>query len=207
MPKSSNSPKHARGGRHKATKNSSHHSSLPTEFTDVLTPLYLNSTARAAEFQKSAASLAAEHTSEWIGACKEATSHFSTTPVGLFFDMAAEAVQMSVETQKGAVDLVLGQTEAIAQIAKDRAEAYSKVIESATGVFQATMLRSVEAQKKVLESATEQNKATFAATRRHVGDGPASVLVDSFKRGAETVARTQKSILDATAQPFVVAKG
>jgi hypothetical protein len=207
MPKSSNSPKSASGGRNKATKNGASHSSLPKQFTDVLTPVYLNSAARAAELQKNAVNLAAEQTGEWIGACKEATRHFPMIPAGLFFDMAAEAVQMSVETQKSAVDLVLGQTEAMAQIAKDRTETYSKVIESATSAFQVTMLQSVETQKRVLESASERNKARFAATRRKVGDWPASTLVDSFKRGADTVVRTQKSILDATAQPFVVAKG
>jgi hypothetical protein len=208
MSKSSNSRKNARGEHNGATKNRSGQSSSPvmSQFANALTPVYLSSVNRAAEFHKNAVNLAAEQTGEWIGACKDALSHLPMTPAGMFFDMAAQALQVSVESQKGTVDLVAEQTESMAQIAKDRAETYSKLAESAASAFQTTMMRSLETQKRVLESASEEYKANFAATRRKIGEGPASALVDSFERGADTVVRTQKSILEATAQPFVVAK-
>ena len=176
------------------------------QFSDLVAPLYLNSVNRAAEFQKGALSLAAEQATEWIGAWKNAASHFPMTPPGMFYDIAYQAIQTSVETQKGAIDLMLEQTEAMTEIARERAEAYSKIVESANHAFQATVSRSVEAQKRVLASAGEQNKAIFEATRRRVGKGPGSTLVDSFERGADSMMRAQKSILDATTQPFVASE-
>ena len=208
MPKSSSSRKNnARGRQNGEAKNNFTHnaSAVKAEFADVIIP-FMNGLSRAAEFQKNAVSVAAEQTGEWIGACKDVMNHFPMSPPRMFFDLAAQAVQISVETQKSAVDFVVEQTEAMAEIAKDRAETYSKVAASASSAFQATVMRSVEAQKRVLESASEQNKAIFAATRRRMGDGPSSVLVDSFERGADTIVRTQKSILEATTQPFTGAK-
>jgi hypothetical protein len=165
----------------------------------------MSSVNRAGKLQKHAVTLAAEQAGEWIGACKSLLGHFPMSPPSLFFDLAAQAVQISAETQKSAVDFVLDQTEAMTNIARERGAAYSKIAESATSAFAGTLKRSVEAQKRVLESASEQNRAIFAATRRKVGDGPGSVMVDSFERGADTMVRAQKSILDATAQPFMAA--
>ena len=120
----------------------------------------------------------------------------------MLFDIAHQAIQTSVETQKGALDLMVDQTQAMTEIAKERTEAYSKIAESASQAFQATVSRSVEAQKRVLASAGEQNKAMFEATRRRVGKGPGSAMVDTFERGTDSMMRAQKSILDATSESF-----
>ena len=61
----------------------------------------------------------------------------------------------------------------------------------------------MEAQKKVLEFAGAQNKAICEATRKQIGGGPASVIVDSYETGANTVIEAQKSILEAVTKPFV----
>jgi hypothetical protein len=176
-----------------------------TELTDIFTPLYLNSVAQVAELQKNSLDLAAEQTAEWIGAWKKAFSYFPVTPPTFVFDLAGQAVQTCVETQKSTIDLAVEQTEAVVGIAKQRVDAYSKITESVTAAFQTTVTRSVEAQKKVLDFAGAQNKAICEATKKQIGGGPASVIVDSFERGANTVIEAQKSILDATTKPFVVA--
>src|SRR5208283_1441967 len=96
---------------------------------------------------------------------------------------------------------------ALADITKVRAEAYSKILDGVTGTVQKSVERSVEAQKKVLEFASEQNKAVFEGTKKQLGGaaGPATVIVDSFQRGAEAVIEAQKSILNIASQPFVTA--
>lgn len=175
------------------------------EFADAVTPLYLNSITRVAEFQKNALDLVAEGTAEWIGAWKKAFSYFPVSAPTFFFDVAGQAVQTVVETQKGMIDLAIEQTEAVTEIAKERANAYSKIAQTATAAFQTTVSRSVEAQKRVLDFATENNKAVFAATKKQVGNGPATVLVDTFERSADTLIKAQRSILDATTQPFAEA--
>lgn len=173
------------------------------EVTEILTPLYLSGVARVAELQKNALDLAAEQTSEWIGAWKKAFSALPVNPPTFFFDLANQAIQIGVETQKSAIDLVVEQSEAVAEITSTRADAYSKIAETATAAFQATVTRSVEAQKKALQFASEQNKALFAATKKQVGEGPVGVVVDSIERSANTLLEAQKSLLDATTKPFV----
>jgi hypothetical protein len=66
----------------------------------------------------------------------------------------------------------------------------------------------VEAQKQVLEFASEQNKAVFESTKKQLGSaaGPATVIVDTFQRGANAVIEAQKSFLNIASQPFGTAK-
>jgi hypothetical protein len=170
---------------------------------DVFTPLYLNSVGRVAELQKNSLDLAAEQTTAWIGAWKTAVSYFSVNPPTFFFDTFGQAVQTCVDTQKSAIDLAVEQTEAATKIARQRVDAYSKITETATAALQTTAERSVEAQKKVLEFVSAQNKSISEATKKQIGSGPATVIVDSFERGANALIEVQKSILEATAQPFV----
>lgn len=173
------------------------------EVTEVFTPLYLNTVARVAELQKNALDVAAEQTTEWLGAWKKVFSATPVNPPTFFFDLASQVMQVGVETQKSALDLMVEQSEAVAEIARQRADAYSKIAETATSVFQTTITRSVEAQKKALQFAGEKNKAIFAATKKQVGEGPVGDVVDSIERSTNTLLEAQKSILDATTKPFV----
>ena len=177
------------------------------EFADAFTPLYLNGVESLAELQKQSLDLVAEQTAELVGAWKKAFSYFPVTPPTFMFDLAGQAVQTVVDTQKDAIDLVVEQTHAVAKIGKERAEAYSKIVDTATATFKTTVERSVEAQKKVLEFAAEQNKAICQAAKKQVGNGPATVVVDSFESGANTLIEAQKSALDAATKPFLAAVG
>src|SRR5579871_1516834 len=192
MPTSTKSSKKTNGAAAKAT-----------ETTDVFAPFYVSTITRVAELQKSSLDAVAEQTTEFVAAWKKAASYFPVPTPTIFFDVFGQAVQTVVETQKGAIDLAVEQTEAVAEIAKQRANAYAEIAETATEAFKTTVSRSVEAQKKVLEFAAEQNKALWQATKKRVGDGPASIMADTFERGTKTVIDAQKSILDATTSPFV----
>ena len=136
------------------------------EFVDTFSPLVLNSVAQVADLQKKTLDIAAEHTAEWIGGWKKAFSYFPVTPPAFIFDVAGQAVQTAIETQKSAIDLVVEQTNAATGIAKVRAEAYSKIAEGVTTTIQKSVERSVEAQKKVLEFASEQNQTVFESTKK-----------------------------------------
>ncbi len=177
------------------------------EFVDAFAPLYLKSVERVAELQKKSLDIAAEQTADWIGAWKKAFGYFPVTAPTFIFDVACQAVQTAVETQKSAIDLAVDQTKALADITKVRAEAYSKILDGVTGTVQKSVERSVEAQKKVLEFAAEQNKAVFESTKKQLGGaaGPATVIVDSLQRGADALIEAQKSVLNITSKPFVAA--
>ena len=174
------------------------------EFVDTFSPLVLNSVERIADLQKKTLDIAAEQTAEFLGAWKKAFSSFPVTPPAFIFDVAGQAVKTAIETQKGAIDLVVEQTQSVADITKVRTDAYSKIVEGMTSTVQKSVERSVEAQKKVLAFASEQNKAVFESTKKQLGAaaGPATVVVDSFQRGAEAVIEAQKSILDIASKPF-----
>jgi hypothetical protein len=175
------------------------------EFVDTFSPLVLKSIAQVADLQRKTLDIAAEQTADWIGAWKKAFSYFPVPPPAFIFDVAGQAVQTAIETQKGAIDLVVEQTKAVTGIAKVRAEAYSKIAEGVTTTIQKSVERSLEVQKKVLEFATEQNKSVFESTKKQLGAaaGPASLIVDGFQRGADAVIEAQKSFLNIASQPFV----
>jgi len=178
------------------------------EFVDSFSPLVLNSVERVADMQKKTLDITAEQTAEWIGSWKKALSYFPVTPLAFIFDVAGQAVQTAIETQKSAVDLVVEQSKAATGIAKVRAEAYSKIADGVTTTMQKSVERSMEAQKTILEFVSEQNKAVFESTKKQFGAtaGPATVIVDRFQRGAHAVIEAQKSFLNIVSQPFATAK-
>ena len=139
-------------------KNPTANGAAATEFVDAITPLYLNGVERIAEMQKKSLDLAAEQTNEWVNAWKKAFSFFPVTPATAIFDIAGQAFQTYVETQKNAIDMVVEQSNAVAKINQERAEAYSKLAGEATAAFKTSVERSVQAQKKVLEFAAQTNK-------------------------------------------------
>ena len=174
------------------------------EFVDAFTPLYLNSIQRLAELQKKSLDVAAEQSAEWLNAWKKAFSYFPLTPATSVFDIAEQAVETYVETQKSAIDLLVEQSQAVAGIAKERAAAYAKSANGVTATFQQSVERSVEAQKKVLDFAAAQNKTVFDAAKKQLGatGAPVAAVVDSFQLGAEALIETQKAVLNIAAKPF-----
>jgi hypothetical protein len=190
----------------KSTKKTT--AAVNSEFVDTFTPLVLNSVSQVADLQKKKLDLAAEQSAEWIGAWKKAFSYFPVTLPTFMFDVAGHAVQTAIETQKGAIDLAVEQTQAVTNIAKERADEYSKIAEGVTATIQKSVARSVEVQKQVLEFASEQNKAVLESTKKQLGAaaGPATVIFDTFERGANAVIEAQKSFLNIASQPFVAAR-
>jgi hypothetical protein len=174
------------------------------EFVDTFSPLVLNSVERVAELQKKTLDSGAEQAAEWIGSWKKAFSYFPVTPPAFLFEVAGQAVQTALETQKSAIDLVVEQTHAATGVAKVRAEAYSKIAAGVTTSIHKSVQRSVEVQKRVLEFASEQNKAVFESTKKQLGAtaGPATVIVDTLQRGADAVIEAQRSFLNIASQPF-----
>lgn len=189
----------------KSSKNTATGAVVNTEVVDAFTSLYSNSIARVADLQKTCLDAAGEQTAEWMGAWKNMLSAFPVPTPTFFFDIAGQAVQTSIETQKNAIDLVVEQVGGMTKINKLRTDAYSKIAETATATMQTAVARSVDAQKKVLEFAAKQNKSVCDAAKKQIGGGPAAVAVDSFERGVNTVIDAQKSLLDAATQPFAAA--
>ena len=172
-----------------------------TDVFETFTPVYLNTVERTAELQKNYLDAAAEQTTEFFTACKKAISAYPVPFPTFFFEVAEQAFQSFVETQKSAIDLAVEQNEAVVEIAKERAQAYSKIAGNASAAFQNTISKTVEAQKKALEFAGKQNKTIFEAAKKVAG--PAATIVDTVEGGVNSVIEAQKSFLEATTKPFV----
>lgn len=177
------------------------------DFTDVFSPVIVNTVERVADLQKKTLDVAAEQTAEWFGAWKQAFSFFPVMPPAFIFDVAGQAIQTAIETQKSAIDLVVEQTKSAAEITKVRTDAYGKIATGVAATVRNSIERTVEAQKKVLDFASEQNKVVFESTKKQLNGagGPATMVLDAFQRGAESVIEGQKSVLNIAAQPFVSA--
>lgn len=178
------------------------------EFVDTFSPLVLNSVERVADLQKKSLDIGAEQTGEWIGAWKKTLSYLPVTTPPFFFDVAGQALQTAVETQKSAIDMVVEQTHAANGVAKVRGEAYAKIADGVTTSIQKSVERSMEAQKTILAFASEQNTAVFESTKKQFGaaTGPAAAMVDTLQRGAHAVIEAQKSFLNIASQSFAAAK-
>jgi hypothetical protein len=174
------------------------------EFVDSLSHQALNSVAQVADLQKKTLDIAAGQTAEWIGACKKTLSYFPVTPLAFIFDVAGQAVQTAIEIEKSAIDLVVEQSNAAADIAKVRVDAYSKIADGVTTSIRKSVERSIEAQKTILEFAGEQNKAAVESIKKQFGAavGPATGILDGFQSGAHSVIEAQKSFLNIASEPF-----
>jgi hypothetical protein len=171
------------------------------EVVESFVPLYTKSMERMAELQKKSLDIAIQQSFEVVDAWKKAL-HFVPGAPGLFmFDMVGQMFERYVETQKGAIDLVLEQGHAAVGMAKERGGYASKVGEGVTTLVQRAIDHSVAAQKKALDSFAEQNKAVYEAAKRQFrfSSNPAT---EAFQTGLDTLIETQKTMLDIASKPL-----
>ncbi len=166
--------------------------------------LYARGVERLAEVQKKGVEGAAQQGTELIAAWKKAVPAVPGFPGAFLLDVTANAFERFAETEKGAIDLVVEQTRAIANLAIDRSRSVSGATQGAVAVVQQTVERSVAAQKKALEFSAAQSKATVDTAKRQFGlsGTPAEALADSLQHGVDTFVETQKELLDIAAKPF-----
>jgi len=122
------------------------------------------------------------------------------TPGLFFFDLFGQALERAVETQKAAIGLAIEQTNAVAEIAKEKAGSFAKVAEGVTGLFQQTVEQSVAAQKKALDYLNEQNKSVYETAKKQFRIS--NPVVEAFQTGVDALIETQKTVLDLATKPL-----
>jgi hypothetical protein len=159
---------------------------------------------RLAEIQKRSIELAAQQNTELLASWKKMAHVVPGVPDLFMLDLASNAFDRAAETQKGAIDLVVEQSHAVAAILKQRKHAVSEPAQKAVAAMQHTMERSVAAQKRALEYSAAQTKTTFETAKKQFGlsGTPAEAVADSLQRGVDTFVETQKELLDIAAKPF-----
>ena len=175
-----------------------------TEVAETIATLYTKGVERLAEVQKKGIDLAVRQNAELLDACKKFAQVVPGAPGLFMLDLAANAFERYADTQKGAIDLVLEQSHALAGLVKERAASVSKATEGAAAIVQQTVEHSVAEQKKALDNSAAQTKAAFETAKQQFGlaGTPAEAAAESFQRGVDGLIEAQKELLDIAARPF-----
>jgi hypothetical protein len=171
------------------------------EAVETFIPLYTKNVERLAEIQKKSLEIAAEQNVELMEACKKAARNIPEAPGSYLFDLVGQAFDQFVETQKGAIDLAVEQSHAVAGLAKERGGSAAKVADGVTALFKQSVEHSVAAQKKALDYYAEQHKTAFEAAKKQfrIGNNPAA---EAFQTGMDALIETQKTMLDIASKPI-----
>ena len=168
---------------------------------EAFIPLYTKNVERLAELQKKSLDIASEQNGQLVDACKKAFSHIPETPGSFLFDLVGQSFNRFVETQKGAIDLAVEQSQVVAGLATERTNLAAKMAEGVTGLFKQSVAYSVATQKKALDYYAEQHK-TACETAKKQFRIPSNPAADAFQNGIDALIETQKTMLDIVSKPF-----
>jgi hypothetical protein len=171
-----------------------------TEAVENFIPLYTKNVERLADMQKKSLEIASEQNAEFIDTCKKAFNFMPETPGLFLFDLLGQAFDRVVDTQKGAIELAVEQSHALANLAQERGGSAAKVAEGVTALFQQTVEQSVAAQKKALDYYSQQHKTAYETAKRQFRiSNPAA---EAFQTGLDVLIETQKTMLDIASKPL-----
>jgi hypothetical protein len=165
--------------------------------------LYTSGIERLAGVQKSAINSATEHNAEMMKALKKQAS---AAPGLLMVDLATNAFDRFAETQKGAIDLIVEQTQTLAGLVKERRVNATKAIDEGVTKAQDAINQSLAAQKTALDYTSKQTKTAFETAKQQFGYAgtPIGTAADSMQRGMEVVVEAQKDLLEVLKVPVQV---
>jgi hypothetical protein len=172
------------------------------QVAESFVPLYLKGVELVAELQKKSLEMAAEQSAEWFGAYKKVANQFvPAAQVNPVIDLAAQAFDTLLGTQKEAIDLFVEQSQTVTGFAQEGIRSANAITESATELFQKSLEYAVAAQKKALDVSAEQNKAAYETVKRQFGySGTPSV--QTFQKSLDALVETQKAVLDIASKPL-----
>jgi hypothetical protein len=173
----------------------------PTEkegFGEYFSTLYVTGVERMAEAQKKGIDLAVAQNSDATEAWKKMVHKVPGAPGLFMLDLAKSAFEQCADLQKSAIDAMVEQSHALAEVVQERTTVATNVTENAANFVRQSVERTVGIQKKALEYSAAQAKTVFDTFRQEVGftGAPAEAAADSFHRGVDTVVEAQKELLD-----------
>ena len=165
------------------------------EAVETIADLYTKSVERLAQAQKKTLDIALQQNADLIGAWKKIAQATPGIPVPSILDLAGNTFGQFVDLQKGAIDLALEQSQALAGLASERVASAS---ESVRTMVQDTVERAASTQKNAIEFSATQTKAVIDTFKKQPGIAgtPAEVAADSIQRGFDSLVETQKEILN-----------
>jgi hypothetical protein len=170
------------------------------DVVESMTQLYSTGIERLAEIQKKGLEIAVRHNAEVVSTWKK---HTLPAPGALMLDLATATFERFAETQRGAIDLVVDQTQALAKLVKERKTKATDTMEEGKKRAKEAIEHSIAAQKTALDYTAKQAKAAFETAKQQLGypSTPAGAAADSMERGMEVVVEAHKELLDVLAEP------
>jgi len=162
---------------------------------ESMTQLYTSGVDRLAEIQKKALEVAVQQNNEVVAAWKK---QGLVEPGLLMLNLASTAAEHFADTQKGAIDIVVDQTHALADLVKERKIKATGNLDGAKKVAKEAIEHTIAAQKTALDYSAKQTKAAFETAKNQLGYAgtPAATTAETMQRGFEVVVEAQKELLD-----------
>jgi hypothetical protein len=181
-----------------ATRKATNPEDKQTEVVETISKLYTKSIERLAEAQKKTLDSAAQQNADLIGAWKKIAQATPGTPIPSILDLAGSMFGQFVDMQKGAIDLALEQSQTLAGLASERASSISNASAAVRTIVQDTVERAAATQKNAIDFSAAQTKAVLANFKKQSGVAgtPVEAVADSMQRGFDSLAETQKEILN-----------
>lgn len=172
------------------------------DVVESMTRLYISGIERLAEIQKRGLEFAVQHNAEVVNTWKK---HVVAAPAVLVLDLSTTAFERFADTQKGAIDLVVEQSHALADLVKERKAKTTDTFEEGRTKVKEAVEHVVAAQKTALDYSAKQAKAALQTAKKQFGAGtPAAAVTDSMQRGMEVAVEAQKELLDVMKEPVQV---
>jgi hypothetical protein len=192
------------------TRKVSNEAPAPTQSEAVatITTLYTKTVEHIAEAQKKTLDIVLQQNSDLIDAWKKIVQVIPGAPVPTILDLAANTFGQFVDLQKGAIDLSLKQSHALAGIVIERADSVSKAADAVTTIVHDTVERVVATQQNAIEFSAAQTKTVFDTFKKQSGVAgtPVEVAAESIRRGFDFLVETQTGILNMVSKQQKTAK-
>jgi len=158
--------------------------------------LFTTGVGRMAEVQKKSIDVAAQQNAELVEMWKKALNKVPGTPGMFLLELAGSGFERYAEIHKSAIDLIVEQGKAFADLAKDRTATANKTSEDVDTFAKKSVERVVAMQKKALDQSAVQVKAVVEKSSKQFGDGhPMGAAGETMQRGVDAIVEAQKELL------------
>lgn len=178
----------------------------PGEKVDVLesvTRFYTKGVERMVEAQKKGIDLILEQNAELVNSWKKPSNVSWLTAGANMMELATSAFDRSVAAQKGAIELMVEESHALAGLVKEGSAAVAQSVEAKWAATAEVVNNVVAAQKEAVDFSAKQTKSAVETAKEKFGYAgtPIGAAAESMQRGVDIVASAQKDLLDIARVP------
>jgi hypothetical protein len=167
------------------------------DWTESMAKLFTAGVGRIADVQKKSIDIAAQQNAELINLWKKAIQKVPGAPGLFLLELEGSGLEQYAEMEKTAIDLMVDQSKAFADLAKERTATGSWVNEDVDAFAKKSVERVIAMQKKALDHSAVHAKAVVERSGKQFGDGTGlGAAAETVQRGVDAIVDAQKELLD-----------